>query len=171
MPVSTATTSEKSTTLASNGTESNPWKIGRCNPEQRPDARRADGQPDRAADERQHDALRQQLANDPPSIGAERFANGHLPCSDGDPGQQKVDDVDAGNEQEDAGRAKQKRDGLPQVSDDMVEEGLGHVDQGKLRDRIRLQLLAARGQLALELTVRPALPQPDEAAIGADVVV
>ena len=61
-----------------------------------------------------------------------------------------------------------KRD---QVPDDMVEEGLGQVDQGKLRDRIRLQLLAARGQLALELIVRPAVTQPDEGAIGADVFV
>ena len=148
-----------------------PGKIGRRNPEQRPDARRADGQPDRAADERQHDAFRQQLANDPPSIGTERFANRHLPGSDGDPGQQKVDDVDTGNQQEDSGRAKQNGDGLAQVSDDMVEEGLGYEDEGKLRDRIRLQLLAARGELALELTVRPSFPQPDEGAIGADVFV
>ena len=62
------------------------WQIGRCNPEENPDAGRPHRKPDGAADERQHDAFRQQLTDHAPAVGAEGFPNGHFPRPDGDPG-------------------------------------------------------------------------------------
>ena len=96
---------------------------------------------------------------------------GHLSCPDRDPRQQEVHRVDARNQEQKAGRPKQDRDRRAQISNHVVQKGLGDIDQRHLRDRVGLQFLRALGELALELIVGAASSQANEPSIAADVVV
>jgi hypothetical protein len=101
---------------------------------------------ERASGERQHEALRQHLADDAPAAGADRKSHRHLPLPGRAAGQQQVGDVCAHDEQDD-------RDG----GEEDAERG------AKLRDHPVLQ--------ALYLESRPVQPRrvggprrPDRAA-------
>ena len=66
-------------------------------------------EPSPAAEERQREALHEQLADNAPAAAAEREANGDLLAARGAPGKQHVGEVEAGDQQHDAGHAEQER--------------------------------------------------------------
>ena len=85
--------------------------------EQRPDAERAQRQPQRPAGERQDQALGEQLPDDLAPRGAERGAHGQFAAPAGGAHEQQVGDVGAGDEQHEADRAREHEQRRADVAD------------------------------------------------------
>ena len=58
-----------------------------------------------SSDRRQHHALREQLRDQTPPVGADGDPHGHLASSSGGPGQQQIGDIGAGDEQDEKHRS------------------------------------------------------------------
>ena len=72
----------------------------------------------RAADERQHDALGQQLPDDAPPAGAERRAHRQLARADRRAREQQVGDVGAADQQHESDDAEEQHRREPQIAAD-----------------------------------------------------
>ena len=72
-----------------------------------------------AADEREHEALEQQLPDDPPARGAHGGADGNLPRPVGRARQQQVGDVRAGDEQHEHDGAHHRHEHRPPAAADV----------------------------------------------------
>ena len=84
-------------------------------------------QAERAAGEREHGALGQQLADQPAASGAERRPHRQLAVAAQEPRQRQVGDVRAGDEEHETGRAKEEQQHRPRV----LRHLAAHVERGR----------------------------------------
>ena len=89
-------------------------------PRQEADAGERERQADDARDAGQHEALGEQLTDDPRTAGAERRPDGDLALTAFGAREQQVGDVGAGDEQQECDRAEQQPDGAAHGADDFV---------------------------------------------------
>ena len=125
-------------------------QIRRGQREQPSDAPRRDDDAERAAGEREHRALRQQLADDAPAPGAERLAYRHLACARSAARQQQVRDVGARDQQHEDDRAHEHQQRRRRVA------GVDVPQRGKVRApafQVRVRLLHLLGH-GVELRLR-----------------
>ena len=87
---------------------------------QRADAPHGEAEPQRAAGEREHHALGEQLADQPPPRGAERRADRHLALPRGDPREHQVGHVGAGDQQHQPDRAHEDEQRGPDLAHDAL---------------------------------------------------
>jgi len=91
-------------------------------------------QSEAAAGQREQHTLREQLANDPPSPGPERGANGHFLLPRIRAREQKVGHVGARNEQHKPNRPQQHQKRLPYMTDDLFVQR-NHPEAGIAAER------------------------------------
>ena len=127
MPVPSETASVNASTRQSTPTSA-PSSPTRGRPavltEQRADAEPAEDQAEHAADDRQHDAFGQQLADDPAARAADRRADRDLAPAAGRAHEQEVRDVGAGDEQHEADGADQHEQRRADVPDERLPDRL-----------------------------------------------
>ena len=101
-----------------------------------------------AAQQREHDALEQQLTNDSDAAGAERDPNGDLACPRGSAGKLQVRDVGARDEQQERDRPEQE----PQTAAHLATRDRDiQVIRERCRERVLRKTRRIRdGELALE---------------------
>ena len=110
------------------------------------EARLGDQQTGRAAEEAEHDAFREQLANEPVPAGAERGADRDFLLPSGGAREQQVCDVRARNQQHERHRSEQHEHRPPHVSDDRSSSGT------TLIVNVRSRLSLSRMRAAMTLT-------------------
>ena len=122
IPVNTETPRVKSKTVGSRVTAvaafADSWKTTGADGEQQTDADESENEAEKAAGQREREAFGQQLADDLETAGAERGASREFALSHRSAHQQKIGDVGAGNEKNEADRAEQNKQGLPGIADD-----------------------------------------------------
>ena len=99
------------------------------------DAPGGEREPRGGGDQREDEALGQELPDHPAAAGAERGANRHLPGPRGPAREQQVGDVAARDQQDEADRPEQDEEPLPVVADELLH----HRDDGKAQLRIVLR--------------------------------
>ena len=116
--------SEKSSTVRSSPTSPNDGSPSGTIGHQPRDPPAGDQHAHRPADQRQHHALGQELADQSPAPGAECRAERHLPPAGGGAGELEVGDVGAGDEQDQRDEPQQDQQRRPDLADQRVAERL-----------------------------------------------
>ena len=75
----------------------------------------------------QHRRLGEQLPNDAAAGGAERYPHGHFPCAGCAAREQEVRDVDAREQEQQAGRRHHNRQDRPEIADHRGNQWLRHI--------------------------------------------
>ena len=126
--------------------------ILRRQPQKRRQRKAGDAEGEQSAGDREREALREELTGQPCAAGAKRHAYGQLPPARGRSREQKVRDVRARDQQEEACRRTEQQDGGACIADD----GLPQRDDVDAQPRIRVRMRGrqARGD-RLQLRLRP----------------
>ena len=111
---------------------------------ERADADLRQREPEQRGGQREHEALGQELADDPRPPGAERRANGQLARPRRAAREQQVGEIAARDQQHEADRAEHHEEPRPIVSDDIVRHR-DHQETQRLRV-LRIQRLDARDE-------------------------
>ncbi len=120
-------------------------QAGRVDCQQRTNADHPEDQAEHASRQRQHDALGEQLADDPAARAADRGADRDFPSPAGRPHEQEVGDVGAGDEQHQADGAGEHHEGLSSVSHQHVADRVDR-EAAVRAERVRiLALVLVRG--------------------------
>ena len=119
---------------------------------------------ERAAGDREHETLDQELAQQPGAGGPEREPHRNLALTERRARQQQVGQVGAGDQQDEADRAEQHQHAAPRVADHYLAQ-LGRRDRGAVVDRFRgHDRVGDGGQVGGGVGGRRAGPQPPEHA-------
>ena len=101
-------------------------------PDQGGAAETGQGDAERAAGRGEHEALDQELTDQPPAARAEGRPHGHLVPPAQRPREQQVGDVRAGDQEDEADRARQDRERRPHRTRELVAEGNDRHRSGRI---------------------------------------
>ena len=130
--------------------------------DERADSPGREREPRGGGDQREDEALGEELPDHPAATGAERGANRHFPGPRGPAREQQVGDVAARDEQDEADRAEQDEQALPVVADELLHQRRDR--EGQLRIVFR-EALAEIGGEPLPAPTPPARPARPASAV------